>query len=553
MEQEAERAAARLEPAQRARLGLTEATLARRPEVAGVLGSAGRPLEPSARVPFEALLAHDLREVRVHTGPRARAAARSLGATAFAAGTDVVLGEGAPPVEHPAGRRVLAHELAHVVQQTGSAPDRAATPLSRSPVGVARQGPGADPAPVEEAVYDVPVTYWALEDLGDLVPPGSPASSAGLAMHVLASGHMGWLPPQAAAGRVFTIGYWSPMLPRPNAVVLERIANVVPRNLAPRIASDIAEGGSLSWAAGGFFREEDLLRIPEYVRKFNAGTIAPRELEVLRLASAIQLAESVPGSPLVSYTEPGHDIQANLKKSYGQRKWRVAMEFDADAVLDVSRGNEFNRQGALRQLRNNLEREWQATTDSRGRIVSVQEGSGPPGFAMRNARALRWAGRGMVGVGLGLSAARIATAAPEERAAVLFEEGGGQIGGALGGALAVAGCILIGGVTAGVGLFVCGFVGGVIGGVAGGMAGGALEADLAATSGPRESECPTCHELQRRAQATGTLDVPVELVLPTPIEASLLDLLLSAEEAGTVPTPEQLGTFQQWLELSPPQ
>src|SRR5689334_20047118 len=75
------------------------------------------PLEPSLRAYFEPLLGHDLSQVRVHaetSGPE------SLGAAAVTVGNDVSFGPGWYAPETPRGRRLLAHELTHVVQQAGS-------------------------------------------------------------------------------------------------------------------------------------------------------------------------------------------------------------------------------------------------------------------------------------------------------------------------------------------------------------------------------------------------------------------------------------------------
>ena len=67
---------------------------------------------------MERLLGSDLGSVRIHTGEAAARSARARGAVAYTIGTDVVLGSGTSPDGH-AGRAVLAHELTHVVQQSG--------------------------------------------------------------------------------------------------------------------------------------------------------------------------------------------------------------------------------------------------------------------------------------------------------------------------------------------------------------------------------------------------------------------------------------------------
>jgi hypothetical protein len=77
--------------------------------------AAGRPLSEALRRAFEQALSHQLDHVRIHEGSAAAEAAERLGADAFAAGADVVLGRGASPGSAH-GLQVLAHELIHVVQ-----------------------------------------------------------------------------------------------------------------------------------------------------------------------------------------------------------------------------------------------------------------------------------------------------------------------------------------------------------------------------------------------------------------------------------------------------
>ena len=76
-----------------------------------------RPLSKVERADFEPRFAADLGRVRLHTGPDAAAAARSIRARAYTSGCDVVFGAGEFAPETRSGRELLAHELAHVVQQ----------------------------------------------------------------------------------------------------------------------------------------------------------------------------------------------------------------------------------------------------------------------------------------------------------------------------------------------------------------------------------------------------------------------------------------------------
>jgi hypothetical protein len=66
---------------------------------------------------MESRFGHDFSRVRVHTGPLAEQSAVAIDAHAYTFGHDVVFGAGAYSPQTDAGRRLLAHELTHVVQQ----------------------------------------------------------------------------------------------------------------------------------------------------------------------------------------------------------------------------------------------------------------------------------------------------------------------------------------------------------------------------------------------------------------------------------------------------
>jgi Domain of unknown function (DUF4157) len=79
--------------------------------------AAGKPLAPGVRHAMETRLGHSFGHVRVHADGHAAAAAREVGARAFAVGGDIVFGAGQLSAGTSRGRALLAHELAHVVQQ----------------------------------------------------------------------------------------------------------------------------------------------------------------------------------------------------------------------------------------------------------------------------------------------------------------------------------------------------------------------------------------------------------------------------------------------------
>lgn len=87
------------------------------PIVHDVLNSPGQPLDAGTRAFMEPRFGHDFSQVRVHTDARAAESARSVNALAYTVGRDVVFGTGQYAPGTGEGKRLLAHELTHVVQQ----------------------------------------------------------------------------------------------------------------------------------------------------------------------------------------------------------------------------------------------------------------------------------------------------------------------------------------------------------------------------------------------------------------------------------------------------
>ena len=80
-------------------------------------GSSGRPLDSATRVEMESKFGADFGGVRIHSGKAAADVALRAGARAITAGHDIVFGEGFYAPASPSGKRLIAHELAHVIQQ----------------------------------------------------------------------------------------------------------------------------------------------------------------------------------------------------------------------------------------------------------------------------------------------------------------------------------------------------------------------------------------------------------------------------------------------------
>jgi hypothetical protein len=84
--------------------------------VARLLQGGGRPLDRATRDEMEERFGEDLGEVRVHTDHASAESARGFEAKAYAVGNSVVFGEGRYAPGSVLGKRLLAHELTHVLQ-----------------------------------------------------------------------------------------------------------------------------------------------------------------------------------------------------------------------------------------------------------------------------------------------------------------------------------------------------------------------------------------------------------------------------------------------------
>jgi Domain of unknown function (DUF4157) len=120
------------------------------PIVDEVLRSPGQPLDMGTRAVMEPRFGYDFSRVRVHSGATAGQSAREMNAHAYTVGHNIVFGEGKlSPATHE-GRRLLAHELTHVVQQSGAAwlgAGQSPGGMTASALSVQRAPGGPAPAP----------------------------------------------------------------------------------------------------------------------------------------------------------------------------------------------------------------------------------------------------------------------------------------------------------------------------------------------------------------------------------------------------------------------
>jgi hypothetical protein len=109
------------------------------PIVHEVLNSPGEPLDAPTRAFFEPRFGADFSQVRVHTDTLASESASAVNALAYTVGRDVIFARGRYSPGAGVGRQLLAHELSHVVQQSGAMPDTGATLTRGGKVGVLGQ------------------------------------------------------------------------------------------------------------------------------------------------------------------------------------------------------------------------------------------------------------------------------------------------------------------------------------------------------------------------------------------------------------------------------
>jgi len=142
-----------------------------------VIASTGRSLDASVQRAMEDRMGDSLGDVRIHTGPQAVAACEAINARAFTVGNHVAFNQGEYDPDSPEGQHVLAHELAHVRQQTGGAvsmlpqedvdlevdPDPA---LEREAEETAQQVMEDGPVVVNRMGTEMHIQRWSLGDDG---------------------------------------------------------------------------------------------------------------------------------------------------------------------------------------------------------------------------------------------------------------------------------------------------------------------------------------------------------------------------------------------------
>lgn len=155
--------------------------------VHGALQGPGEKLPESARDFFEPRFGHDFSRVRIHRDPSAARSATDVNAEAYTVGRHIVFGAGRYRPDNGPGRRLLAHELAHVVQQSA-----AGEPVLRR--AIFRQGDLTIQIDYDDVVL-VPEAEWADRIVAQVtaLTGSAPATAQESAIRSLSTRAQRWL------------------------------------------------------------------------------------------------------------------------------------------------------------------------------------------------------------------------------------------------------------------------------------------------------------------------------------------------------------------------
>lgn len=191
---------------------------------------------------------HSFAQVRVHADARAAASARAVNALAYSVGSDVVFGRGQYAPRTAVGRRLLAHELAHVAMHAERSPG-----LIRRRVPADVLNVGYTPAMAEElTAEELAAQLDRLQaHLADLAPGSTDYEAAAHNLRVLESVHaarpgaVGLPAPTAAPASTMAAPVGPRLVPRPPGLPAAEGFQLIPATdlpLPPEVLASVPEG-----------------------------------------------------------------------------------------------------------------------------------------------------------------------------------------------------------------------------------------------------------------------------------------------------------------------
>jgi hypothetical protein len=213
-----------------------------------VLHAPGQPLDGATRTFMEPRFGHDFSNVRVHTDATAAESAKAVNALAYTVGNNVVFGAGQYKPLTNSGRKLLAHELTHAVQQSSVESGSKSTLAIANPSDQAEQEAEAVSAVIEQgnafAVRNTNIPRLARQGETATVPAQSTERSGTAQDSGTCSPSLRGLPPTLGNCSAYSANsWWLPMAYVNNATCAclttpnSRTANCVRKFLQDRLAA----------------------------------------------------------------------------------------------------------------------------------------------------------------------------------------------------------------------------------------------------------------------------------------------------------------------------
>ncbi|MEK6804810.1 MAG: DUF4157 domain-containing protein [Nitrospirota bacterium] len=136
------------------------------PSVHEILASAGRPLDQPTRSFFESRFGYDFGHVRVHADAAASESAQAVNALAYTVGSHVVFRTGQFDPQSHSGRRLLAHELTHVVQADAGSGGKGS--MQRK-AAISKDQEGPQPLPPVDCAVEITPARDCFDLIGDMI------------------------------------------------------------------------------------------------------------------------------------------------------------------------------------------------------------------------------------------------------------------------------------------------------------------------------------------------------------------------------------------------
>ena len=191
------------------------------------------PLDVNTRAHFEPLFGHDFSQIRIHEDGTASQSAVDLNALAYTVGPDIVFAPGQYSPSEERGRKLLAHELTHTIQQSAATPIHSSSAKSDGTPAIARGLSHAAPSVAKKEMQENAAARLFDQRVARI-------------RKLLSYGVFDWAITDADATEVLHILQAMSPAERTTAlqtIRLDRLIDNIPKNLKPELAKIVAESG----------------------------------------------------------------------------------------------------------------------------------------------------------------------------------------------------------------------------------------------------------------------------------------------------------------------